>query len=96
MIRPPSRITLTHIKDVIYSAFKGRAPVPLGRWYICENKNTGLIADYSNEDHCGPCGSYATTVVKNKNENIQLEKELEFEFQHMMANTYTPDKMKNR
>ena len=56
MIRPPSRITLTHIKDVIYSAFKGRTPVPLGRWYICDNKNTGLIADYSNEDHCGPCG----------------------------------------
>ncbi len=96
MRRPPSTITLKHIKDVLYSAVKGHTPVPLGRWYIGDKKNTDLIVDYSNEDHCGPCGSYANTVVKNNNKNIQMEKDLEIEFQYMMTNTHTPDKMKKR
>jgi len=33
--------------------------IKLGRWSIetC-SKKTNLKIDYSNEDHCGPCGQY--------------------------------------
>jgi hypothetical protein len=39
---------------------KKEQPLPLGRWNIqdCKTKINQKV-DYSNEDHCGPCGQYA-------------------------------------
>ena len=87
-------ITIRHIKDVIVSAIKGPQKTPLGRWAICKNKNTNLVVDYSNEDHCGPCGTYIKTVTENNNKKEEYEEVLDMEFQSMMTNTYTPKKMK--
>ena len=95
-------ITIRHIRVVIVTAMKGPQKLPLGRWAICKNKNTNLVVDYSNEDHCGPCGTYIKTVTENKykqdvyKEILDMDEEvLDMEFQAMMANTYTPENMKN-
>lgn len=40
---------------------------PLGRWKLCDNKNIGLVVDYSNEDHCGTCST--NNVIKNNIQN---------------------------
>jgi hypothetical protein len=39
----------------------------LGRWNIehCQNKMNRKI-DFSNEDHCGPCGSISRKIEKNE------------------------------
>lgn len=44
---------------------------PLGRWNIekCENKINKKI-DFSNEDHCGPCGNL---FLQNKSNIIFLK-----------------------
>lgn len=44
---------------------------PLGRWNIeyCSKKLERKI-DLSNEDHCGPCGQYAITKLKETDKNI--------------------------
>ena len=62
----PTRITFKHIKDVLSSAVLGKSvnPVVMGRWSTCPEKNSGLVADYSNEDHCGPCGDQP--LIPNK------------------------------
>lgn len=46
-------------------------PTPLGRWNInyCD-KNLNKKIDLSNEDHCGPCGQYAMTKLKEPDKNI--------------------------
>jgi len=46
-------------------------PTPLGRWNInyCD-KNLNKKIDLSNEDHCGPCGQYAITKLKETDKNI--------------------------
>jgi hypothetical protein len=40
---------------------------PLGRWNMesCPTKTTQKI-DWSNEDHCGPCGQYALEKLEKK------------------------------
>ena len=47
----------------------------LGRWNIdyCNNKMNQKI-DLSNEDHCGPCGSYILDKVSKANIVIEKEK----------------------
>ena len=87
-------ITIRHIKDVIVTAMKGPQKLPLGRWAISKNRNTNLVVDYSNEDHCGPCGTYIKTVTENKKKKEAYEEVLDIEFQTMMTNTYTPENMK--
>lgn len=37
---------------------KKTPPQPLGRWSLIYNEKTYQRADLSNEDHCGPCGTY--------------------------------------
>ncbi len=43
--------------------------LPLGRWRVeaCA-KHTFLKIDWSNEDHCGPCGQYALKPKKQPQE----------------------------
>ena len=67
----PRGISFAHIKDVVKSAVNGKSlnPTLLGRWNTNPSKNVGLVADYSNEDHCGPCGEYVITKEKEKQRN---------------------------
>jgi len=96
----PTRITFSHIKNVIISARNGPTFTPLGRWSIDKHKNTGLVVDYSNEDHCGSCGEYLETVratsnttvntntntTVNTNTNSSVEKFLEIEYSSLLLN----------
>ena len=56
------------IIQVIAKRFKTTSPSPLGRWNIdyCTKKINSKI-DYSNIDHCGPCGQYKYTKPSSKN-----------------------------
>jgi hypothetical protein len=66
---------------------KGHQKVPLGRWSICTNKNTNLVVDYSNEDHCGPCGTYVK-ITNEKNKQQKLDEDLlTVEYEYMSTNT---------
>lgn len=80
-------ISIKHIKNVLISALKGHQKVPLGRWSICTNKNTNLVVDYSNEDHCGPCGTYVK-ITNEKNKQQKLDEDLlTVEYEYMSTNT---------
>jgi len=48
---------------------------PLGRWRIdyCNKKINNKI-DLSNEDHCGPCGQYASFKILQCTNRLQREK----------------------
>lgn len=80
------RITITHLVNILKNAGKTKH-IPLGRWKVCLNKNTGLIADYSNEDHCGTCNS----IVRGKSlENPEEGKEmnlLEMDYAYLIINS---------
>lgn len=89
-------ISLKHIKTVIVSAIKGSQKTPLGRWSIYKNKNTNLVVDYANEDHCGPCGTYIKTVTDNKKKQQDYEELLDLEFQSITTNTCTPTTIKKK
>ena len=79
----PSRVTVSHIFSLIKS-LRSTRNTPLGRWKVCKNKNSGLIVDYSNVDHCGTC-SY---VIKEKNniDNNEL-----FHAEYIMMNSNIAD-----
>jgi len=82
------RVTLSHIKDVLKYAFFTKNPqMKLGRWAINKNHRTGLVVDYSNEDHCGTCGEY---IEKKRLDNKTTENNdylYYFELSHMQINT---------
>jgi len=82
------RVTLSHIKDVLIYAFFTKNPqMKLGRWAINKNHRTGLVVDYSNEDHCGTCGEY---IEKKRLDNKTTENNdylYHFELSHMQINT---------
>ena len=43
-------------------------PKVLGRWSLVYDNKLARKADLSNEDHCGPCGTY---VLQQNQKNIQ-------------------------
>lgn len=46
------------LTNLLHKYFKEPRKV-LGRWQLDEcNKKINKKIDYSNEDHCGPCGQY--------------------------------------
>lgn len=45
----------------------------LGRWGVHGEKSKGIMADYANEDHCGPCGRH-----DHKNKFKDIDKSIEF------------------
>ena len=63
-----TRLTVSHLFNV-FKSLGPRKNVPLGRWKVCKNKNTGLIVDYSNIDHCGTC-NYTEKNKSKLNNNI--------------------------
>lgn len=54
----------------VVNIFSSDMHKPLGRWTLNhENiKNTHKKIDWSNEDHCGPCGHEALDMYIKKNE----------------------------
>ena len=70
----PTRITFKHVATLFRSIIeKDNNKVLLGRWGLTENKNTNLVIDYSNEDHCGTCSQYALQKQKiDKNRGVTM------------------------
>ena len=81
----PTRLTFTHVKNVIIAANKTTKPPPLGRWGL--KKNVGLAVDYSNVDHCGSCGEYLNKKQLDNKSQYDKEKILEHEYSSMLLNT---------
>jgi hypothetical protein len=52
---------------MVFKRFQ-QLPMPLGRWHLAEcPKKIDIKVDWSNEDHCGPCGE---KVLKGKTYEI--------------------------
>ena len=69
---------MKNLVRIIRKIYVKDSPKPLGRWRL-ESSNTQINnkIDLSNEDHCGPCGQYALSVVKHNNKenmNVYLSK----------------------
>lgn len=56
--------------------FKNRNQIlNLGRWGLQDEKAKGIMADYANEDHCGPCGRHDyKTKFKDIDKSIEFYK----------------------
>ena len=86
------RITISHIKDVLTSAFlRPSTKYPLGRWNINTNRKAGLVVDYSNEDHCGSCAEYM--ILKQQLHTVKLEQEQKQEemYKYLIGPEALPD-----
>ena len=76
----PTRITFSHIIDVIKSMGNYNKPV-LGRWKLYDEKNIPSIIKHANEDHCGPCGVnniVTTNEITNTNETKKIIKKYNY------------------
>lgn len=80
-----SRITFSHIKDVISGLGKHTRP-PLGRWLLKEDTQIARTVQYANEDHCGTCviPENTTTFETYKHKEDPL---LEIEYACISINT---------
>lgn len=81
----PTRITFTHIKEVLRNAGNVNRP-PLGRWSLKHRQNSGIIVDYANEDHCGECNSYRKQM-KHRNDSTKECESLRMQYESMIVNT---------
>jgi hypothetical protein len=63
---------MKYIKKILSKVIPKELPKPLGRWNIdyCNTKTNNKI-DLSNEDHCGPCGQYAITKIKQNDKKVK-------------------------
>ena len=59
---PNNRILYTLINSIFINEHKA---TQLGRWGFIHDDRLDCKIDWSNEDHCGPCG--ALKLDKNKN-----------------------------
>ena len=81
----PTLINTTyHVVRNLFSKHPN-GPVKLGRWGINTASKSGLIADYSNEDHCGTCAQYISKKIPEFNKNITKD-DLQYEFESMSIN----------
>ena len=55
------------LANIIKRMLPKEIPKPVGRWNV-ENCNTRINnkVDWSNEDHCGPCGQYKLKQTGNE------------------------------
>tara|TARA_B100001057_G_scaffold293755_1_gene293836 strand:- start:3429 stop:3704 length:276 start_codon:yes stop_codon:yes gene_type:complete len=84
----PTRITFKHVATLFRSIIeKDNNKVLLGRWGLTENKNTNLVIDYSNEDHCGTCSQYALQKQKIEKKSQCDDELFKYEFEYLSANT---------
>lgn len=74
------RNTFTTVMNTIFPYnfvfYEKSKPLVLGRWYIYHSEDKKSIkADYSNLDHCGPCGFDELRDVQNNNKtNTKIKK----------------------
>jgi hypothetical protein len=56
------------VANIFKNIVKKETPTFLGRWNVdyCYKKINKKI-DYSNEDHCGPCGMYKIDITTSYN-----------------------------
>ena len=84
---------LTSSYHVIRNLFtkQSYSQIKLGRWGVNTANKSGLIADYSNEDHCGTCAEYISKKVPKYISN-DIEENLIYEFESILINTPTTKK----
>ena len=95
MSLPSSSFAVTSYQ-VIRNLFT-RTPHPqirLGRWGVNTMNKSGLIADYSNEDHCGTCAQYITQKRPIYTMDV-IEENLIYEFESISTNIPTIKKSAN-
>ena len=66
---------LESIMNIIKTFFKNDSKTVLGRWHLndCHLRINKKI-DFSNEDHCGPCGQYKKHIKESSNiENKKID-----------------------
>lgn len=68
----PTRITFSHIIDVIKSMGHHNKPV-LGRWKLYDEKHIPYVVKNANEDHCGPCGVSNIVTTSEITNNIETK-----------------------
>jgi hypothetical protein len=86
---PSSSFAVTSFQ-VIRNLFTRAPPnqIRLGRWGVNTMNKSGLIADYSNEDHCGTCAQYITQKRPQYNMDV-IEENLIYEFESISTNIPT-------
>lgn len=63
--------TIRYVQKIVLKRFQ-QMPLPLGRWGRIDcPKQVDNKVDWSNEDHCGPCGE--KVLVKKKYESKSPE-----------------------
>jgi hypothetical protein len=72
--------TIKRVQKIVFKRFQ-QIPTPLGRWHRTEcPKKIDIKVDWSNEDHCGPCGEKALKTIyemeKSDNNNNKTKKEV--------------------
>jgi hypothetical protein len=86
---PSSSFAVTSFQ-VIRNLFTRAPPnqIRLGRWGVNTMNKSGLIADYSNEDHCGTCAQYITQKRPTYDVGV-IEENLIYEFESISTNIPT-------
>lgn len=56
---------MKYLIQIIKQIVPKSVPKPTGRWNLeqCQTKTSHKV-DWSNEDHCGPCGQYALQKIE--------------------------------
>jgi hypothetical protein len=74
------------VRSILIKFTFSKRPVLLGRWNLdyCPNIVNRKVT-FSNEDHCGTCGTYMTHTLPKIQMNISEEKEQEEMLQYMVT-----------
>lgn len=75
----PSRSVTMNTIQIVKNVFTQttHSSVKLGRWGVSTQYKSGLIVDYSNEDHCGSCSQYILQKTQGTNNDNQWIHEFE-------------------
>ena len=84
-----NKIRFTQVVSNIFRAMieRDNKKVMLGRWGLSEHKNTHLVVDYSNEDHCGTCSQYALEKQELKKKLKHDDELFKYELECLSSNT---------
>ena len=85
----PTRITFKHISSLFRAIIEKdkNKKVLLGRWALSKNKNTNLVVDYSNEDHCGTCSQYVLEKQEDLYKIKATEEMYRYDYEYLSSNT---------
>ena len=69
---------MNFIMNLIRKFKPNKLPKLLGRWKLeGSDDKTNIKIDWSNEDHCGPCGKFVKSkndITNKKTENLFIKK----------------------